>query len=58
MMSLIPAQKSDYILYKVWDEIIHPFPNFNSAAIAVFENGYIILSHTLLCRSLFIHAGI
>ena len=38
MMSLIPAQKSDYILYKVWDEIIHPFPNFNSTAIEVFEN--------------------
>ena len=31
------AWKSDYIHYKVCDDIIYPFPNFNSAAIEVLK---------------------
>ena len=34
---LIPAWISNYIHYKVWDEITYPFPNFNSAAVEVWE---------------------
>ena len=30
-LTLIPAWISNYIHYKVWDEITYPFPNFNSA---------------------------
>ena len=28
---------TNYIHYKVWDEITHPFPNFNSKAVEVCE---------------------
>ena len=28
-LTLIPAWISNYIHYKVWDEIIYPFLNFN-----------------------------
>ena len=28
---------SNYIHYKVWDEITYPFPNFNGAAVEVWE---------------------
>ena len=34
---LIPAWISNYIHYKVWDEITYPFPNFNSCTIEVWE---------------------
>ena len=27
----------NYIHYKVWDEIIYPFPNFNSCSVEVWE---------------------
>ena len=33
--ALIPAWISNHILYKVWDEIIYPFLNFNGATIEV-----------------------
>ena len=33
-----------YICYKVWDETIHPFPNFNGATTG---NGKVFSSHTL-----------
>ena len=46
---------SDYIHYKMQDEIIHPVPNFNSAAIIVWED---ISPQTLLGMWLRIHAGI
>ena len=36
-LTLIPACKSNYIHYKVWVEIIYPFPNFNGAAVEVWE---------------------
>ena len=29
----ITRSRSNYICYKVWEEIIHPFPNFNGTAI-------------------------
>ena len=31
-LSLIPEWINYYIHYKVWDEIIYLYPNFNSAA--------------------------
>ena len=34
-LTLIQTCISNYIHYKVWDEITYPFPNFNSATIAV-----------------------
>ena len=40
------------------DEISCPFPNFNGATPLKFENGWIILSHTLLGMWLAIQAGI
>ena len=33
----IPAWRSNYMQYKVWDEITDRFPNFNEAAIGVWE---------------------
>ena len=32
-LTLIPAWMCNYIYYTVWDEMIDPFQNFNSAAI-------------------------
>ena len=34
-LTLIPAQISNYLHYKVWDEITYPFPNFNGATVEV-----------------------
>ena len=34
-LTLIPAWISNYIHYKVWDEITYPFLNFNGATIEV-----------------------
>ena len=34
---LIPAWINNYIYYKMWDEIIYPFPNFNSWTVEVWE---------------------
>ena len=36
-LTLIPARISDYIHYKVWNEISYSFPNFNSADVEVLE---------------------
>ena len=33
--TLIPAWISNYIHHKVWDEITHPFLNFNGATVEV-----------------------
>ena len=30
-LTLIPAGTNNHLPFKVWDEIIHPFPNFNGA---------------------------
>ena len=34
-LTLNPAWLSDYIHYKVWDEITYPFLNFNGATVEV-----------------------
>ena len=34
---LIPAWKTNYVRYTVWDEITSPFPNFNGTAVEVCE---------------------
>ena len=34
-LTLIPARISNYIHYKVWDEITYPFLNFNGATVEV-----------------------
>ena len=34
-LTLVPAWISNYIHYKVWDEITYPFLNFNSATVEV-----------------------
>ena len=34
-LNLIPAWKSNYIHYKVWDVITYPFLNFNSCTVEV-----------------------
>ena len=36
-LTLIPIWISNYIQYKVWDEITYPFPNFNGANIGIWE---------------------
>ena len=36
-LTLIPPMKSNFIHYKVWDEINHPFLNFNGATAEVWE---------------------
>ena len=36
-LTLISSWISNYIQHKVWGEIIYPFPNFNSAAVEVWE---------------------
>ena len=35
--TLIPAWINYYINDKVWDEIVYPIPNFNAAAVGVWE---------------------
>ena len=40
---------NNYVHYKVWDEIIYPFPNFNSAAVEVWECIYYFISHWWAC---------
>ena len=36
-LTLIPAWISNYMHYKMWDEITYPFPNFNGATVEVWE---------------------
>ena len=36
-LTLIPAGISNHIHYKLWDEITYPFPNFNGAAVNVWD---------------------
>ena len=63
-LTLSPAWISNNTHYKVWDKIIHPFPNFTSATIELwvalmkFGNGEVISPHTLLCMQLLIHSMI
>ena len=37
-VTLIPVRICNYIHYKVYDDIIYPFPNFNCAAVEVWES--------------------
>ena len=55
-LTLIPVRLSSYIHYKIWDEMIYLFPNFNGATVEVWDwiNNFI---HNLLGIWLFIHAG-
>ena len=55
---LVPVWTSNHIKYKEWNEITYPFPNFNDAAVEVWEWIYVISFHTLLSMWLLIHAGI
>ena len=43
--NLNPAWISNYIHYKVYDEIIYPFPKFNGAAIELWEWISYFISH-------------
>ena len=36
-LTYIPAWVSNYIHYKVWNEITYPFTNFNGATVEVWE---------------------
>ena len=36
-VTLLPGWISNYILYKVWDEITYPFWDFNGVAVEVSE---------------------
>ena len=36
-LTLIPVWISNYIYYKLWDEIIYPFLNFNGCNVEVYE---------------------
>ena len=36
-LALIPTSICSYIHYKVWDEIIHSFVNFNGVTVEVWE---------------------
>ena len=36
-LTVIPTWMSNYIYHKVWDEITHPFPNFNGCTVEVRE---------------------
>ena len=56
-LTLILAWISNYIHYKVWDEITYPFLNFNGCTVEVKE-WISNLSHTLQDMWLLIHAWI
>ena len=53
-LTQIPACKSNFIQYKVWDELIYPFLNFNAETVEVWE-WITIWFHTLLGMQLLIH---
>ena len=56
-LTWIPAWINDNIYYKVWDEIMYPFPNFSGITAEGSEwiSNY---THILLGMWLLIHAGI
>ena len=39
------STEKNYIYYKMWDQIIYLFPNFNGPTVVV-ENGYVISART------------
>ena len=52
-----PAWTSDYIHYKVWDEITDLFPNFNGEAVEVWEWISNFIPHISVGMWLFIHVS-
>ena len=44
-LTLILPGISNYIHYKVWDEITYPFPNFNGVTIEVWDWICYFISH-------------
>ena len=47
-LTLIPVWISNHTLSKLWDEIIYPFPNFNSATVDVYEWASNFILHFLM----------
>ena len=56
-LTLIPSWKSNYIHYKVWDEIICLLPNFNGFTVDVSERTSYFIPHFIGHMNI-IHAGI
>ena len=56
-LPLIQAWIKNDAHYNVWDEITYPFPNFNGAAVDVWERISNFILHLLGMR-LLVHAGI
>ena len=56
-LTSIPAWISNYIHYKVWNEISYHFPDFIGGTIEVW-NGEVTSSHVLLAIWILIHADI
>ena len=46
--NLIPSWLSNYINFKIWDEITHPFPDLNIAAVEVWELISDFISHFIM----------
>ena len=44
-LTLILTWRDNYILYKVWDKITYPIPNFNNATVEVYEWISSFISH-------------
>ena len=44
-LTLIPVFISNHIHYKMWDEIVYPFQNFNGAIVEVWELISNFISH-------------
>ena len=57
LLTLIPTWVSNYIHYKVYDDITYSFPNFTGAAVNIWE-WLINFTHTLHGMCLLIHTGI
>ena len=57
-LTLVPTWISNYINYKMRDEITWPFTQTSTVQPLKLGNAYVISSHTLLGMWLFIHDGI
>ena len=58
-LTLIPARISNYMHYKVWDQITYHFPNYSAVQPYKFWNGWgVMLLNILLGMWLLIHAEI
>ena len=43
------------ILYKMWDQIIYPFPNFNGCTVDVWESEFKVISSHMLFSHMWLH---